>query len=166
MEEHALVGHAHADTDSCDSEKETKCSFIGKYEMIIHRVNVDGESGHHSLKWMSHDKQKRGDGRYNLHPDLLRVAFRETMRNGLTGCKIIGFTDMTIKSDKSSCLYRARPCFRGNPWYDFAYVEFVENDVNGNIYQKIYPSLILGFMQINDETEPRAIVRTSTRDLP
>ena len=141
-------------------------SFIGKYEMIIHCVNVDGESGHHSLKWMSHYKQKQRDGRYNLHPDLLRVAFREKMRNGLTGYKIIEFTDMKIESDQSSCLYRARPCFRGNPWYDFAYVEFVEHDDNGNNYQKIYPSLILGFMQINDETEPCAIVRTSTRDLP
>jgi len=114
--------------------------------MIIHRVNVDGESGHHSQKWMSHDKQKQGDSRYNLYPDLLWVAFRETMRNGLTGCKIIGFTDMKIESNKSSCLYRARPYFGGNIWYDFAYVEFVEHDVNGNNSQKIYPSLILGFM--------------------
>ena len=73
---------------------------------------------------------------------------------------------MRTVCDGMQCIFHAHPRYGGNPWYDWAYVEFAEDDVSGSLIKKYYPSLILGFIQFMDEADLQAVVRTSIRDLP
>ena len=93
------VGNPPSDASSDEMGEDTKSIFVGKYELKINNVNEDGENSDHVLKWSWQNKQKKKDGRYQLHPDLLRVVFQETKRKYLTECKMIGFTEMRTVCD-------------------------------------------------------------------
>ena len=39
---------------------------------------------------------------------------------------------------------KAHPCFHGKKWYDWALVQFEENNKQGDLIENHYPSQILG----------------------
>ena len=72
---------------------------------------------------------------------------------------------MRTECNGQKCNFHAHPWFNGAPWYDWGYIAYMIADENGGEVLKHYPSLILGFVQIDDE-EVMAVVRTSVEDLP
>ena len=102
-----------------------------------------------------------------LHPDLLRVIYRETKTRNLgNGCMIVGFTEMRTECDKLKCTFHANPWYQGGPWYDWAYVQYLEETSVGNEITRYYPSLVLGFVQFDGDEEYHAVIRTATKNLP
>jgi hypothetical protein len=50
-------------------------------------------------------------------------------RNGLGTTTITGYTRARCCDDNGhQSIFYAHPCYRGSPWYDWAYVHFVDNN--------------------------------------
>ena len=167
-EEYEIIGSSLDVQAGGSSEEEGEnCALFGRYELQVTHVNDDGETGESIMKWSSDKKNKQKSNKYELHPDLLRVIFRETRKRNLdNGCTIIGYTEMATSCDDMKCTFRAHPWYQGGPWYDWAYVQFLEQDSVGNEIIQYFPSLILGFIQFVGDEEYHAVIRTSTKDLP
>ena len=82
------------------------------------------------------------------------------------GCVLIGFTEMRTERDGMKCTFHANPWYNGGPWYDWAYVQYLEKTSGGNEITRYYPSLVLGFIQFDVDEECHAVIRTSTKNLP
>jgi hypothetical protein len=63
-------------------------------------------------------------------------------------CTLTGNTTLTSHTSDGDCTFRAHPCFRGKPWYDWAYVSFIEENKCGDDQENLYPSKILGFVEL------------------
>ena len=79
------------------------------------------------------------------------VRGNETTLTGYTRARCIDSTGV-------QSIYYAHPSYRGSPWYDWAYVHFLERGE-----ENYYPSLILGFIEVDGNAE--ALVQCSTRPL-
>ena len=100
----------------------------------------------------------------HLHDDLLQYY----CRNKTTLCRksgpgggttITGYTrGRHIDDDGDHTIFYAHPNYRGSPWYDWAYVHFVER--GEEVY---YPSKILGFVQLENSVE--AVIQCSVRPM-
>jgi len=94
-----------------------------------------------------------------LRLDLLEIYERDCDRIQNLNGKITGYTRARcIDRDGQQSIYYAHPSYRGAPWYDWAFVHFVER--GEEVY---YPSLILGFVAVCDATE--AVIQCSTRPM-
>ena len=129
-------------------------------------MNEDCQRGKYELIWMWKNNIKQKSDKYVLHPDLLREIYRKIQNKNLTKCKLTGFTKMRTQYNDLPCVFHAHPWFGGGPWYDWAYVELMEDDVDGKEVKMYYPSLILGFIKFTDEDEHHAVIQISTKDLP
>ena len=68
---------------------------------------------------------------------------------------IVGNTRATVTSsitNKRSIFY-SHPCYKGEPWYDWAMVHFEETNYLGEIVENYYPSRLLGFITTNSTQE-------------
>ena len=100
----------------------------------------------------------------HLHDDLLQYY----CRNKTTLCRksgpgggttITGYTrGRHIDDDGDHTIFYAHPNYRGSPWYDWAYVHFVER--GEEVY---YLSKILGFVQLENSVE--AVIQCSVRPM-
>ena len=107
-------------------EEGDNCALFGRYGLKITHVNDDGETGESEIKWNWDNKTKKSSSKYDLHPDLLRVIFRETKARHLdNGCVLVGFTEMRTECDKMKCAFHANPWYQGGPWYDWAYEQYL-----------------------------------------
>ena len=90
------------------------------------------------------------------------------MKDAGSEISVVGNTEMKVKCGDMLCTFHAYPMFQGKPWYDWAYVQYVDDDNNtlndDNISSSYYPSLILGFIQFSGE-ETMAVIRTSLNSL-
>ena len=64
------------------------------------------------------------------------------------------------------CTFRAHPCYRGKPWYDWAYASFIEQNKCGDDQENLYPSKILGFVELPYGMVQYAVVQCSVSPVP
>ena len=119
---------------------EEEYTLRGKYEFTVKSVNTDGESGECEMKWKSYNKIKIQSNLHNLHPDLIRILFRESSlhlreNGGDKDITIIGYTEMKKQRNELPCTFHASPSLQGKPWYDWAYVQYdIDSDEdNSNV---------------------------------
>ena len=74
--------------------------------------------------------------------------------------EVMGFTRLKIECDDGEFLFRAHPWYQGKPWHDWAFVKYAKEDKHGNDWFIHYPSLTLGFVQLPDDDEVSAVIRT------
>ena len=112
---------------------------------------------------------------HNLHPDLLRIIYRECseyqQENGCDGdITVIGYTEMKTMCDDLPCTFHASPNLQGRPWYDWAYVQYdIDSDedncsVEGDT-STYFPSMVLGFIQLPGK-DKQVVICTSTQPMP
>ena len=81
----------------------------------------------------------------------------ELVRGNETTTTLTGYTRARcIDNNGVKSIYYAHPSYRGSPWYDWAFVHFLERGE-----ENYYPSLILGFIEVDGEVE--ALIQCSTR---
>ena len=104
------------------------------------------------------------DSWIHLHDDL--VSFYATnaqaicRRNGLGTTIITGYTRARCYDENGhQSIFYAHPCYRGSPWYDWAYVHFVDDNED----EAYYPAKILGFFGADGGVD--AVVQCSLRPL-
>lgn len=99
---------------------------------------------------------------YRLRNELIMFYEREKVKllrskYGPSRTHIVGYTRARcIDEDGEQSIYYAHPNYRGDEWYDWSYVHFIEH--GKEVY---YPSLILGFVETIDGVV--AVIQCSTR---
>jgi len=159
------------------NDGEPSIQLVGSYVLTVESVTEDSErvgvwDGTNSVKWGKNDKFKRGR-KFDLHPDLLRVLYREVKRRGVSlPALITGYTEMTMTDlDGEKDQFYAHPNFNGAPWYDWCYVHFEipTPEETEKTKEEWYLAKILGFVGIRDNerdpdsTQHYAVVRTSAK---
>ena len=99
-----------------------------------------------------------------LHEDLVEYYhdnWKQICRRSGTSTTIItGYTrGRYIDDEGSQTIFYAHPSYRGSPWYDWAYVHFVEGD-NEEVF---YPSKVLGFFDTAGGVE--AVIHCASKPL-
>ncbi len=78
---------------------------------------------------------------------------------------IIGHTRAIVTSSntyETSIIY-SHPCYKGEPWYDWAMVHFEETNNLGEIVENYYSSRLLGFITTNNTWE--AVIQCSVNPI-
>ncbi len=86
----------------------------------------------YSVFWLSKDQEKHSS-QYKLNMEMIQVITHELI--GLDfgfPCTLKGNTTLTSHTSDGDCTFRAHPCYRGKPWYDWAYVSFIEQNKCGD----------------------------------
>ena len=86
-----------------------------------------------------------------MQSNMIRVLERD--RDEILGdnrkMALTGYTRLRCKdSNGEQSIYYAHPSYRGSPWYDWTLVHFLERGE-----ETYYPSLILGFVEIDSAVE-------------
>ena len=64
---------------------------------------------------------------YELNKDMIRVITHELIGHDVSfPCTVPGNTTLTSHNYDGVCTFCAHPCYHGQPWYDWAYVSFIE----------------------------------------
>ena len=138
----------------------------GRYTVTVDSLSKrykDGHSVDHSVHWHSKNKKKhKMPDRWAIHSDLLRVVYNDAKNRGVHGTfDFDGYTEMTIDLDsQGQHLFRSTPWYKKGEWYDWALVEFMNDDA-----YKRYPSRILGFVKLPWENSIMAVIQCTKRPL-
>ena len=138
----------------------------GRYTLTIGDTVDD-----YDVLWKTDNERKKRDvnsqEKYNLHPDFIKVIMREIegKRIGLPTI-LNGFTRLAITNTQGTrSSFVANPSYQGGAWYDWGLVSFWESNKSGEEEESLYPSQILGFIEMIDDENGReqcAVVRCST----
>jgi hypothetical protein len=139
--------------DEDDGSVERNVTVIGMYKLIVSETMLDELERDHG------DKKINVRG---LHHGLIRVLKRDFQDihagNAEPFHTQYGYTRVKIDHDDNKTgLFYAHPNLLGSQWYDWAYVHFQITSSNGNEQSAYYPSLILGFHNV--EKEVQAVVQ-------
>ena len=137
-------GNALVDNSNSSSEVLTP-AMDGKYS-----IDMAGENVEETLSF--------------LHDELVEFYhdnWKEICRRSGTSTTIItGYTrGRHIDDEGHQTIFYAHPSYRGSPWYDWAYVHFVEGD-DDEVY---YPSWVLGLFETDGGVE--AVIHCSSKPL-
>jgi hypothetical protein len=68
---------------------------------------------------------------------------------------IVGHTRAIVTSSNTNerSIFHSHPCYKGEPWYDWAMVYFEETNNLGGIVENYYPSRLLEFITTNHTQE-------------
>ena len=157
-----------ASTESLGSQEEVTSvedpvthKLRGGYTLTVTSTTLNDEKS--SLRWHYKNKAKSIAGGYGLREDFLQVVYREIRERDLSlPISLKGYTEMHMKDDERSDIFRAHPKYLGTERYDWGFVDYsVDEDVRSH-----YPALVLGFINLpehsdSDTMEELAVVRTS-----
>jgi hypothetical protein len=95
--------------------------------------------------------KKTNSGKYKLKKELVQCFVRkinDSMENitmMVSHTRAIVTFSITIKRS----IFYSHPCYKGEPWYDWAMVHFEETNNLEDIVENYYPSRLLGFITSN-----------------
>ena len=152
--------------DNDDDGNDELYNATGRYTLSIGDTVDD-----YDVLWKSDNERKKRDvnsqEKYNLHPDFIKVIMREIEDKKIGLPTILnGFTRLAITNTQGTRLsFVANPSYQGGAWYDWCLVLFWESNKAGEEEESLYPSQILGFIEMIDDENGReqcAVVRCST----
>ncbi len=105
--------------------------------------------------WLTGKAKKTNIGKYKLKKEFVQCLVR--IINALTEniTMIIGHTRAIVTSSNTNemSIFYSHPCYKGEPWYDWAMVYFEETNNLGEIVENYYPSRLLGFITTKNTQE-------------
>jgi hypothetical protein len=81
-------------------------------------------------------------------------------------CTMTGNTTLTSHTSDGDCSFQAHPWYHRKPWYDWAYVSFIEQIKCGDDQENLYPSKILRFFKLPYDMVQCAVVQCSVSPVP
>ena len=145
--------------------------FRGRYEFCVTNKKLKEMEDTLEVIVQLKARESRNDkepAMLTLHKDLVRMIIEAVKDRGSIpdeGIKVAGYTILAMNDAETRTIYYAHPCFKGQEWYDWAYIQYWEWDRNDDAVERYYPSKLLGFLSIGNETVKVAI-RTSTTSVP
>jgi hypothetical protein len=160
-----LLGNTDTDFACAETKGEVVIEMSGKYDFTItHEVIEMMETESKVIvNWSCYYQIMKGSSnKYNLNKDYVKVLHK---RFGASIDTIVtGFTKGTSTSTSGECTqFYAHPCYQGHPWYDWALVHFEKVTNKGKEIKNLYPSKILGFLNIEGKRE--AVIQCSIKPL-
>jgi hypothetical protein len=146
-----VVHRKNIDIDPSDVVTESddlSVTFRGMYRLVVMNDILKSMKANDNVYviWLCEKKNiKKNNNKLCLIKDLARVLLRKISdidNMDLVGdITVTGYTRATINMDDSSkIILYAHLCFQGNPRYDWAYVHFQEDSLNGIEVEDYYPS--------------------------
>jgi len=152
-----------SDTDNDDVQIE----LSGRYDLILTREIIEEMHQERTVrvKWHTNDNEKKCNQNYRLHPALVKCLHRHITKCKDNVSKVTGYTRAIITNPdtRERNIFYCHPSYQGREWYDWALVQFVESDGNNSYIEKMYPSKILGFININGNDE--AVIQCANKHL-
>ena len=101
--------------------------------------------------------------KHGLHPKLLHMLQNKQLYDDDdTTTKITGYTRASVFDEEGMKIkFNAHPWYHGAPWYDWAWVDFVIEQSNGETSREYYPSMVLGFVMQDNDGPVQAVVHCS-----
>jgi hypothetical protein len=128
-------------------------------EQLLHMMESEGRL---LVKWMfDNNNAKQGNTNHRLHKDLVKMMHNRLLTS--IGKTVTGYTKAVISCSGLCTPFYAHPCFHGHKWYDWALVQFEENNNQGDIVETLYPSRLLGFVSIDGKQE--AAIQCSSKPI-
>ena len=132
---------------------------LANSSILLSEIQSTVMDGKYSINMMTKNVEEKISF---LHDDLIQFYhdnWREICRHSGTSTTIItGYTRWHyIDYEGHQTIFYAHPSYRGSPWYDWAYVHFVES----NNEEAYYPSKVLGFFETAGGVE--AVIHCASR---
>ena len=146
---------------------DVRIELSGKYDIALNNDIIEEmyRDSTVCVKWHTNDKAKQTNQNLRLHPLLVKCLHRHIIESEDNITKVIGYTRAIITTpgtNKKTILY-CHPSYQGREWYDWAMVQFVDSDENESVIEKMYPSKMLGFININGKRE--AVIQCAKKHL-
>ena len=115
------------------SDQSINISLDRKYYLSIKTLSDNGPTRDHLVAWVYKGECKEMYVLYNLHPDLLLILYKGINSKRISGCKIVGYTEMKTNCDGVKSIFHSHSWFNGGPWYNWAYLGYmIEGSIDGN----------------------------------
>jgi hypothetical protein len=139
----------------------------GKYGLeitpeIIEKMETDQTI---DVVWLTGNAKKTSSGKYKLKKELVQCLVRKINGSTENITMIVGHTRAIVTSSITNerSIFYSHPCYKGEPWYDWAMVHFEETNNLGDIVENYYPSRLLGFITTNSTQE--AVIQCSVNPI-
>ncbi len=150
-----------------DEEDNVHIQLSGKYELevtpeIIEKMEIDQTI---DVVWLKGSAKKTNSSKYKLKKELVQCLVRKMNDSTENIPMIVGHTKAIVTSSitKERSILYSHPCYKGEPWYDWAMVYFEETNNLGDILENCYPSRLLGYITTNSTKE--AVIQCSVNPI-
>jgi hypothetical protein len=94
-------------------------------------------------------------GKYKLKKELVQCLVRKIIDSTENITMIVDHTRAIVTSSitNEKSIFYSHPCYKEEPWYDWAMAHFEETNNLGDIVENYYPSRLLGFITTNSTQE-------------
>ncbi len=146
-----------------DEEDNVRIKMSGKYELEVTPEMIDKMETDETIDevWLTGKAKKKNSGKYKLKKELVKLLVRRINDSTKNIMMIVGHTRAIVTSSNTNerSIFYSHPCYKGEPWYDWAMVHFEETNNLGEILENYYPSRLLGFITTNNTQE--AVIQCS-----
>ncbi len=131
--------------------------LTGKYKLEVTPEMLDKMETDETIDvvWLMGKAKKTNSGKYKLKKEFVQFLVRILNDSTKNITMIVGHTRAIVTSSTTNerSIFYSHPCYKGEPWYDWAMVHFEETNNLGEIVENYYPSKLLGFITTNNTQE-------------
>jgi hypothetical protein len=153
--------------EDTDEEDDVHIKLSGKYELEVTPEMIDKMDTDEPIDvaWLTGKAKKMNSSKYKLKKELVQCLVRIINDSTKNITMIVGPTRAIVTSSNTNerSIVYSHPCYKGEPWYDWAMVHFEETNNLGEIMENYYPSRLLGFITTNNTQE--AIIQCSVNPI-
>jgi hypothetical protein len=142
--------------EDTDEEDDVHIKLSGKYELEVTSEIIKMETNQTTdVVWLTGKAKKTNSGKYKLKKKLVQCLVRKINDSTENITMTVGHTRAIVTSSITNerSIFYSHPCYKGEPWYDWAMVHFEETNSLGDITENYYPSRLLGFITTNSTQE-------------
>ncbi len=115
-----------------DEEDDVHINLSGRYEVEVTPKIIEKMETNETIDvvWLTEKAKKTNSGKYKLKKELVQGLVRKINHSIENITMIVGHTRAIVTSsitDKRSIFY-SHPCYKGEPWYDWAMFHFEETN--------------------------------------
>jgi hypothetical protein len=140
-----------------DEEDNVHINLSGKYELEVTPEMIDKMESDETtdVVWLTGKAKKTNSGKYKLKKELVQCLVRKINDSKENITMIVGHSRAIITSSNTNerSIFYSHPCYKGEPWYDWAMVHSEETNNLGEIVENYYPSRLLGIITTNNTQE-------------
>jgi hypothetical protein len=137
--------------EDTDEEDDVHIKLSGKYELEVTLEIIDKMETNQTIDvvWLTGKAKKTNSGKYKLKKELVQCLVKKINDSTENITMIVGRTRAIVTSSITNerSIFYSHPCYKEEPWYDWAMVHFEETNNLGEIMENYYSSRLLGLLQ-------------------
>jgi hypothetical protein len=113
----------------------------GKYELEVTPEMIDKMETDETIDivWLTGKAKKMNSGKYKPKKELVKCLVRRINDSTENITMTVGHTRAIVTSSNINerNIFYSHPCYKGEPWYDWAMVHFEETKIWGRLWKTI-----------------------------